>query len=99
VSGIGEIIKPIEPLKDCHILIVKPIFGAKTKVVYQKYDSMPSLKRVDTDSIEKALKTNDLKLLCENMANVLQPVTQTMCKSILDIISKLESSGAKKAMM
>ncbi len=94
VTGIGEVIEPIEVKNTYHCLIVKPILGLSTAEVFEKCDEF-KLETCNIDNVIKALAEGDDDLLAESMGNALQPVAISMLPSIQTIIDLLHEKGLK----
>ncbi|MCX5775097.1 MAG: 4-(cytidine 5'-diphospho)-2-C-methyl-D-erythritol kinase, partial [Firmicutes bacterium] len=67
VSGVGEIVKPIQVAKRYYALIVKPGNGLSTRTVYSQYDLMEK-EAVDVDAVVSALAIGDDDKLASSMA-------------------------------
>lgn len=69
-TGVGEVLEPLPPLPDCHIVIIKKGDKPSTKEMYKRLDEAKVLDRPDNKKFIEALKENDYKTLCDNMKNV-----------------------------
>lgn len=98
-EGIGEILTPVDPLPDCHILIAKPPFGVSTKAVYQNLILDGKTIHPDIDGMKDALKRQDLKGVVSHMGNVLESVTAEKYPVINEIKRQMISYGAMGALM
>ena len=102
VSGIGEIIRPVEPAPEIWLTLWQPCDGLSTGEIFSGFDSTPEEKVLHprNDDAEKALTTQDLPALCAAMENVLQPVSVEKREEIARAIEKLKAaSGCYGAMM
>lgn len=89
-EGIGEILSPLPSIPDCFILIAKPIKGLSTAEIFADLDSSGSItKRPDVDSFVSALNNRNLKVMCENMINVMEEAS----------MRKIPQIGTLKALM
>lgn len=98
-EGIGEILTPLPPFPDCHVLIVKPAINVSTKYVYENLKLNDTTIHPDIDGIIEGIKTNDLHGACRLFGNVLESVTVTEYPVISDIKDKMLSLGAVTALM
>ena len=87
-EGIGEVLTPVEPLKDCYVLVVKPPISVSTKMVYTNLNTNELEKHPDVDGMIEALKISDLLGVASRMENVLETVTVHMHPEI-ETIRKL----------
>ncbi len=98
-EGIGEILSPLPPMGDAHILLVKPPINVSTAAVYEKIDSAPIPARPDTDAMVKALADKDITRTAASLCNVMESVTEKMYPIIGGIKKKMIMNGALGAVM
>ena len=99
-QGIGEELTYIKGLpKDTSILICKPNLFVSTKDVYQGLDLDNIKDRPDNKLLIKCLEEGNIKVLSENMVNVLESVTSKMHEEILDIEKVMLDNNALGSMM
>jgi 4-diphosphocytidyl-2-C-methyl-D-erythritol kinase len=99
-QGIGEELTYIKGLpKDASILICKPNLFVSTKDVYQGLDLDNIKDRPDNKLLIKCLEEGNIKVLSENMVNVLENVTSKMHEEILDIERIMMDNNALGSMM
>ena len=99
-QGIGEELTYIKGLpKDASILICKPNLFVSTKDVYQGLDLDNIKDRPDNKLLIKCLEEGNIKVLSENMVNVLESVTSKMHEEILDIEKVMLDNNALGSMM
>ena len=99
-QGIGEELTYIKGLpKDTSILVCKPNLFVSTKDVYQGLDLDNIKDRPDNKLLIKCLEEGNIKLLSENMVNVLESVTSKMHEEILDIEKVMLDNNALGSMM
>lgn len=99
-QGIGEELTYIKGLpKDTSILICKPNLFVSTKDVYQGLDLDNIKDRPDNKLLIKCLEEGNIKVLSENMVNVLETVTSKMHEEILDIEKVMLDNNALGSMM
>lgn len=98
-EGIGEVLTPISPVPDCHVLLVKPNIDISTKWVYQTLRWNTLTSHPDTKKMLSALEAQSLSEVSATMENVLETVTIPAYPVISSIKEKLLSLGAINAMM
>ena len=99
-QGIGEELTYIKGLpKDTSILICKPNLFVSTKDVYQGLDLDNIKDRPDNKLLIKCLEEGNIKVLSENMVNVLESITSKMHEEILDIEKVMLDNNALGSMM
>ena len=98
-EGIGEKLKPLSSFADIPILLIHPGFPVSTGWVFNAYDQMPSLSRIDTSQVIKAMKEQELDKLSLATGNVLEAVTFSEYPQLQDMKSLLEQTGAPVVMM
>lgn len=98
-EGIGEILTPLTPMPNCHILIAKPGIHVSTKFVYGNLKANELKKHPDIDGQLAALKKKDLKGVAAKMGNVLESVTVPAYPVIGWIRNEMKRNGALNAMM
>lgn len=97
--GIGEEVTELSNFKDKILVIVKPPFGVSTKSVYQEFDLSKVKSHPNTEVLIKAIEENDLRLVSNNMKNLLENVTLRKHKVLINIKEDMRSLGAIGAMM
>lgn len=98
-TNIGEVLKPINSKSTYDLVLVKPPFGANTKLVYQSYDKSTFKKTDYSKKVIEALKTSDPNVLAKSIGNALEPVTFTLLPHMKDIKNDIINSGALGAVM
>lgn len=98
-EGIGEVLTPISPVPDCHVLLVKPNIDISTKWVYQTLRWNTLTSHPDTKKMLSALEAQSLSEVSATMENVLETVTIPAYPVIASIKEKLLSLGAINSMM
>lgn len=99
-ENIGEKLTGIDGLsEDVFILVCKPELFVSTKEIYECIDAKVIDKRPDNKLLIKLLKENDIKLLSENMYNVLEEVTKEKYPIIAEIENIMINNNALGAMM
>lgn len=98
-EGIGEELTPLVPMPSTYVVLVKPSFGASTAAVYKNLDINNIKKHPDTQCVINALAEGNVKMIAENMANVLEEVTIAMYPEIDEIKQAFMKHGAMGTMM
>lgn len=88
VTGIGEEIRPLPSLPECHIVIAQPDEGISTKEAYAAVDNAEILARPDNAAAMKALEAGDLAGVCKQAINVFEAATQL--EGVKDIRRRME---------
>lgn len=99
-ENIGEKLTHIEGLsQDAFILVCKPELFVSTKEIYEEVDAKIIEKRPDNRLLINLLKANNIKLLANNMYNVLEEVTKEKYPVIKDIEKIMMDNNSLGAMM
>lgn len=98
-EGIGEKLKKLPPVPDCHILIAKPGISVSTKIVYENLDVPGLSSHPDITGMISAIENQDLKGITGRMENVLETVTIPRYPVIDEIKEFLLKQGAENALM
>ena len=101
VNGIGEIITPLSPPPSFPLVLIQPCSALSTAEIFHSFDSFPSSDIIHpkTNKLEQALLSKDINSLCENMYNVLQPISLLKRPEMQSAIDSLYHFGSKGAMM
>lgn len=98
-EGIGEVLTPLSPIPDCHILIAKPPISVSTKFVYEHLDANGLTKHPDIDGMVAAIKEGNLTGITKRMENVLESVTIPEYPVIERIKDCMKEYGAMNSLM
>lgn len=98
-EGIGEILTPLPPMPDCHILIAKPPISVSTKFVYENLKANELDKHPDIDGMVDAIKEGSLQGITDRMENVLETVTIPAYPVIEEIKNCMKDNGAINSLM
>jgi len=74
-EGIGEILTPLAPCPDIHIVIAKPPIAISTAEVFRQFSSEAVTVRPDVDKMIKDIENGDIRAVGEGLSNVLESVT------------------------
>lgn len=72
VRGIGDIIDPVAPMRDCSIVVCRPDVGISTKEAYDAYDHKRAVTVPHTPAVLSALKAGNLPFLGASLGNAFQ---------------------------
>ncbi len=92
-EGIGELLTELSPAPALYCTLVKPSTAVSTKYVYEHLDLSNAL-HPDIDAALEAIDTGDIKKLCANLENILEPVARTICPEVAEIEEKLQEMGS-----
>lgn len=98
-EGIGEVLTPLPPVPQCHVLIAKPPVHVSTKFVYESLNLNASQKHPDIDGIVNAIKTSSLSGIADRLENVLETVTIPAYPEIGTLKQLMLDCGAMNALM
>lgn len=98
-EGIGEVLTELRVLPTTNILLVVPKVSISTKWVYQNLNLDQVSQRPDMDLLKGAINRGNIRLLAENMINVLETVTIEKYDVINKIKKKLRECGALGSLM
>ncbi len=98
-EGIGEILTPLPPMPDCHILIGKPPVSVSTRFVYGNLNAAGLKRHPDIDGMVQAIREGSLSGITSRMENVLETVTVPAHPVIQEIKEHMKANGAENALM
>lgn len=99
-TGRGDVLRKLEPLPRCGILIVKPEFSVSTPELFARIDGGVTAERPDTEGMTAALRNGDLVGVAARLCNVFEPVLPAGHRERVEgIKSSLLSAGALGAAM
>ena len=98
-EGIGEILTPLPPAPDAHILIVKPGIHVSTKSVYAGLNLGKQTKHPKIDMQIQAIKNDNIYDLAANLGNILEDVTIPKHPEISIIKETMMENGALGTLM
>lgn len=96
-SGIGTILKRINNLPDCYIILSKPPIGVSTKDAYERSDNSNYVKPIKIENVVKAINSNDIRDISNNIFNRFEHVMNI--KEVELIKNKMKNMGALNACM
>lgn len=100
-EGIGEILTPLPPVPQCHVLIVKPGINVSTRFVYENLhaNELRPEQHPDIDAIIEGIRAQDIGRIAASLGNVLETVTIREYPVIRTIKEQMRESGAIGALM
>ncbi len=98
-EGIGEILTPLPEAPEAHLVIAKPDISVSTGYVYENLHVERIERHPDIDSVEAAIRGNDLDGMCAHMEIILETVTEKEYPIISEIKCRLNKKGAVTALM
>ena len=98
-EGIGEILTELEPFINVHIVLIKPKVSVSTTWVFKNLGLDTISVRPDTNLMIEAISQKDIKMVAENMRNVLESVTVPKYHIVQQAKERLVELGAMGSMM
>ena len=97
VTGIGEIIEPLEHLKDIPLVIAKGSDGISTPEAYRKIDLLKNRPLINTSELIKGVKSKSVKAISKNCGNIFEAVSPI--EDIQNIKNIMLGNSAECALM
>lgn len=98
-QGRGEILKEIDPMPRCHVVICKPSFSISTPELFGKIECEKIKCHPDTEGIVLSLSQNDLTGVARRMYNVFESVLPAGAGAVAELKSTLLDYKALGAVM
>lgn len=98
-EGIGEALTPLPKMPRTPLVIAKPAAGVSTGEVYRRLDAGKVLMHPDIDAVMEGLRRQSVKIIAENLGNVLEAVTIPAHPEIAEIKDVMIEQGALGALM
>ena len=99
VEGIGEIIKPVKPLRKLPVLVVKPEINIATPWAFGRLDSAEHVVHPDIDRVIQLVETEDYAALGSTVGNAFEQVVFEDYPEIGEMKAKMLESGAFASIM
>ena len=96
-EGIGEILTPLKPFKDKHILLGNPGIGISTAYAYGRLTL--NEERYDIEGLIKCMESDDMSCVASKMKNKMEAAIIMENPIIDDIKSTMLENGALGALM
>jgi len=97
--GRGEIIERILKAPPMIVLLAKPHLSVSTSVIYQNFSFDKVIHKPNTEEMVKAIINQDSKMICDNLANVLETVTLPMHPEVERLKEQMQVFGADGVLM
>lgn len=97
-KGYGEIIEPLPSPPACFVVLAKPNIGVSTRTIFEKID-LNNIYHPNTEKVLQALKEGDFNMLCNNIGNSLERITESIYPEVKHIRQTMKSLGASGVMM
>ena len=98
-EGIGEVLTPLPPPPEHHLVVARPRMGAETARIYKAYDERPDEGWPSIAPTLEALRAGDLEALASSLGNDLAPVTEALVPEVRELREDLARAGALGALM
>ena len=98
-EGVGDILTPLPPCPDMHVVLLKPAISVSTAVVYNGLNLSEVKERPDTEKVIEAIKNGDRDGISKGLSNVLESVTLSMYPELNDYKKRLMEKGANATLM
>ncbi|MFO7814532.1 MAG: 4-(cytidine 5'-diphospho)-2-C-methyl-D-erythritol kinase [Halanaerobiales bacterium] len=99
VTGKGDQLQYLNPLKTRKVILVKPPVMVSTKKIYELYDKRDNDINIPVEKLLENIKKGDELKIKDGWANVLEPVTKDVVKDIEEIENILINKGFKFTLM
>lgn len=98
-TGRGEVLKRLPSMPKCYVVLAKPKISVSTAWAYRTYDERGVNVHPDNSAIIDALAKNDLREIASLLGNVLEEVTSSEYKEIVEYKKIMQEAGALASMM
>jgi len=98
-EGVGEKLTPIENNIDATYVLVKPKFSVSTKWAFENFDISKISKCPNVEKVIAGLASNDVGMVSENTANVLEDVVITRYPLIEKLKNDMRNFGSEFCLM
>lgn len=99
VEGIGEVIKPVKPLRKLPVLVVKPQIDIATPWAFGRLDSAEHVAHPDIDRVIQLVETEDYAALGSAVGNAFEQVVFQDYPEIGQMKAEMLESGAFASIM
>lgn len=89
--GLGELITPLPSLSPCYFVLVKPPESVSTPRIYNLIDQKPITAHPFTNELIKSIESRDIRLMSRYLFNVMEAVTEKICRHVPTIRTMLSN--------
>jgi 4-diphosphocytidyl-2-C-methyl-D-erythritol kinase len=98
IAGKGEIVRPLIPMPQCWVVLVKPRISVSTRKIFQQVE-LEQLSHPDMHQLSEAILNQDYEMMLAHMGNSLEDVTIPKHPVIQQIKDRMLKYGADAALM
>ncbi|RPF51197.1 4-(cytidine 5'-diphospho)-2-C-methyl-D-erythritol kinase [Aquisalibacillus elongatus] len=97
-KGRGEKLTHLPSPPPCWVVLAKPDVGVSTKDVYGKVN-LQNMTHPNNEALVQSLKKQDFYNMCQQLGNVLEPITMDMHSRVRQIKERMQKTGADGVLM
>ena len=98
-EGIGEILTPLSPMPECHLVVAKPVVSVSTPLVFKQLRVNELESHPDIAGMCDAIRENDLDGVIDRLGNVLETAAIPHFPVVGDLKEALRRLGADGVLM
>ena len=98
-EGIGEILTPLSPMPECHLVVAKPAVSVSTPFVFKQLRVNELREHPDIAGMCAAIGGNDLDGVIDRLGNVLETAAIPHFPVVGDLKEALKRQGADGVLM
>lgn len=98
IGGKGEIVKPLVPMPQCWVVLVKPRISVSTRKIFQQV-KLETLEHPDMQALSQAILAQDYEEMLRHMGNSLEGITIPRYPVVQQIKDRMMKYGADIALM
>lgn len=99
IGGKGEIVRPLKPMPQCWVVLVKPRLSVSTRKIFQKVQDPNQLQHPDMECLSQAILDEDYEAMLQYMGNSLEDITIPKYPIVQQIKDRMIKYGADIALM
>ena len=99
IGGKGEIVRPLKPMPQCWVVLVKPRLSVSTRKIFQKVQDPNQLQHPDMERLSQAILDEDYEAMLQYMGNSLEDITIPKYPIVQQIKDRMIKYGADIALM
>lgn len=85
---IGGVLAPLKPLKDCYIVLAKPMQDVATVGAYKAYDEAQRIRHFDKNGMLRAMVEGDFGTMCDKIGNVFEQVVEVQSRPYIKTVMR-----------